>query len=215
MDSGELTWSVESGSHSYGSAESCEIDGQNYISILTNAGMNLLRPDGSEVLNYSWAHGGYRALQPQVVGDSVLIATQELGTRRVRFSNSDSGLNAEEVWTSRHLKPDFNDFVIFEEHAYGFDGMILTCIDLETGDRKWKGGRYGKGQMLLMKNSGALLVASEKGEAVLVKADPSGYDELAKFQAIDGKTWNHPVVVEDRLYLRNSQKAACYRLPLQ
>ena len=66
-----------------------------------------------------------------------------------------------------------------------------------------------------MKDSGVLLVASEKGEAVLVKADPSGYLELAKFQAIEGKTWNHPVVVEDRLYIRNSQQAAAYRLPLQ
>ena len=49
---------------------------------------------------------------------------------------------------------------------------------------------------------------------VLLKADPSGHHELAKLPALEGKTWNHPVLVGDRLYVRNSQEAACYQLPL-
>ena len=35
----------------------------------------------------------------------------------------------------------------------------------------------------------------------------------ARIQALEGKTWNHPVLVDDLLFLRNSQEAACYRLP--
>lgn len=106
------------------------------------------------------------------------------------------------------------DVAVYQEHAYGFDGIIFTCIDLETGKRKWKGGRYDKGQVLLLEDSGLLLVASEKGEAVLLKANPAKRVELGKVKAIDGKTWNHPVVVGDRLYIRNGQEAACLRLSL-
>ena len=94
------------------------------------------------------------------------------------------------------------------------DAGIFTCIDLKTGERKWKGGRYGKGQVLLLENSSLLLIAAESGEVVLLRADSNEYAEVASFKALEGKTWNHPVVVGDRLFLRNSQEAAAYQLPL-
>ena len=76
------------------------------------------------------------------------------------------------------------------------------------------GGRYGKGQVLLLENSGLLLVSAEDGRVVLLRADPGEHAEVASFAALEGKTWNHPVVVGDRLYVRNAQEAACYKLPL-
>jgi hypothetical protein len=136
------------------------------------------------------------------------------GTRAIRISRTSGQLTAQELWTSRNLKPDFTDIVTYQGHAYGIDGGIFTCIDLKTGDRKWKGGRYGKGQVLLLETSGLLLIAAEDGRVVLVRADPGAHAEVASFNGIEGKTWNHPVVVGDRLYLRNSQQAACFQLPL-
>ena len=104
--------------------------------------------------------------------------------------------------------------MIHQGHAYGIDGGIFTCVDLKSGERKWKGGRYGKGQVLLLENSGLLLVSAEDGRVVLLRADPGEHAEVASFVALEGKTWNHPVVVGDRLYVRNAQEAACYQLPL-
>jgi len=104
--------------------------------------------------------------------------------------------------------------VTYKGQAYGNDGGILTCVDLQTGDRKWKGGRYGKGQMLLLENSGVLLILSEQGQVVLVAADPGEHREIASFKALEGKTWNHPVLVGDRLYVRNAQEAAAYKVAL-
>jgi hypothetical protein len=185
--------------------------------MLTNKGLDVLDPATGEArLNYVWKHEGYRSLQPQVVdGDSILIPTgMGTGTRRIRITSSGDEWVADELWTSRNLKPDFNDFVVYQGHAYGFDDAIFACVDLESGQRMWKRGRYGKGQVLLLEDSAALLVASEKGELVLLKADATKHTELAKLKVLEGKTWNHPVVVGDRLYIRNAQEAACYRLPL-
>jgi outer membrane protein assembly factor BamB len=215
IETGRLNWSTAAGDHSYSSPQLGTIAGQDFVLMLTNTGLNFLDPQtGAESLFYEWEYRGYRALQPQIVeGDSIVLAAAS-GTRRLRLTNSDGELSLEELWTSRYLKPDFNDLVIHEDHAYGFDGAIFTCIDLATGKRAWKGGRYGKGQVLLLADSGLLLVASEYGDVVLLRADPAQRQELAKFAALEGKTWNHPVLIGDRLYIRNAQEAACYRLPL-
>ena len=102
--------------------------------------------------------------------------------------------------------------VTYQGYIYGNDGGFLTCLDLKTGDRMWKGGRYGKGQLLLLENARLVLVAAEDGQVHLVRADPKEFVEMDSFKALEGKTWNHPVVVGDKLYVRNSQEAAGFQL---
>jgi hypothetical protein len=55
-------------------------------------------------------------------------------------------------------------------------------------------------------------VVSERGALVLLRATPDKLQELAKIPAMNGKTWNHPVVVGNRLYVRNAAEAICYEL---
>src|SRR5262249_19079026 len=136
------------------------------------------------------------------------------GTRRLAVTQEAGAWTVKEVWTSTGLKPYFNDIVVHNGHAFGFDGGILSCIDLQDGKRKWKGGRYGHGQMVLLADSDVLVVLSEEGELALVSATPSQFTELSKIPAMEGKTWNHLVVVKDVLYVRNGQEMVAYRLPL-
>ena len=136
------------------------------------------------------------------------------GIRRIAVTHGAGGWAAEERWTSSGLKPYFSDFVVHNGHAFGFDGSILSCIDLTDGKRKWKGGRYGQGQLVLLRDQGLLLVLSEEGEVALVSAGTDQFKELARFPAMEGKTWNHPVVVGERLLVRNGSEMVAFRLPL-
>ena len=99
-------------------------------------------------------------------------------------------------------------------YAFGFDGSILACIDMETGKRVWKGGRYGNGQLLLLPDQDLLLVLSEDGNLALVSATPGEFKEIARVPAIDGKTWNHPALVGNILLVRNGEEMVAFRLSL-
>ena len=182
--------------------------------MLSNDGLVLIEPANGKVrFNYEWKSSNYRALQPRVVGDIVLIGTpMDTGTRAIRLTKSNGALAAEVLWTSRNLKTDFSDMVTHQGYIYGNDSGFLACLDLKTGERMWKGGRYGKGQILLLETAGLLLVLAENGQVHLVRVDPKEFVEVASFKALEGKTWNHPVVVGDKLYVRNSQEAAGFQL---
>jgi hypothetical protein len=110
------------------------------------------------------------------------------------------------------LRPGFNDFVIHVDCAYGLDDGILCCVDLATGQRVWKKGRFGHGQILLLPKLNQLLLSSDTGEIIPVSVDQQGYKELGRFQAVEGKTWNAPVIAGGRLFLRSNQEMAAYGL---
>jgi outer membrane protein assembly factor BamB len=135
------------------------------------------------------------------------------GMRRVAVTRNGGTWTTQEKWTSRGLKPYFNDFVVHKGYAYGFDGAILSCIDLADGSRKWKGGRYGAGQLVLIADQDLMLVISEDGELALVSATSDGFKELGRVPALEGKTWNHLVVVRDRVLVRNDHEMVAFRLP--
>jgi outer membrane protein assembly factor BamB len=215
---GNARWFAPARAGSYSSPQLMTIGGVAQVLLLTGTGVTSVAPADGTLL---WEHGwpGTPILQPaRTANGDVLIATGDMaggvGTRRIAVAHGSSGWTVEERWTSNGLKPYFNDFVVHKGHAFGFDGSILACIDLEDGKRKWKGGRYGHGQLVLLPDQDLLLVLSEEGELALVKASPDQFIELAKLPAIEGKTWNHPVLAGDVLLIRNGEEMAAFRLSL-
>ena len=215
---GNLRWVGPHHGGSYSSPQLVTIDGVAQILLLSPPGAISVAPaDGRLLWQYSWEGGAI--VQPAVTADgdvliNAMAMTGGMGIRRIAVANGPGGWTTKERWTSNGLKPYFNDFVVHKGHAFGFDGNILSCIDLEDGKRTWKGGRYGNGQLVLLPDQDLLLVLSEEGELALVRAVPDQFTEVARFTALEGKTWNHPVVVGDVLLVRNGQEMAAFRLSL-
>jgi outer membrane protein assembly factor BamB len=128
---------------------------------------------------------------------------------------ADGALAAQVVWRSpKVMKTKFSNVAIEGGYAYGLSDGILECVDLADGRSRWRGGRYGHGQVLLVGE--LLLVLSERGEVVLVEATPDrAKNVLGRFQAITGLTWNNFALYGPYLLVRNAEEAACYKLPLE
>jgi outer membrane protein assembly factor BamB len=217
IETGEPCWSGPKGG-SYSSPQLLTIDGVEQVVLMTHAGVTSVAPaDGRVLWEHSWP--GIGIMQPVLAGEGdLLISTIDggaapIGTRRLAVARGPEGWKAEERWTSVALKPSFSPVVAHEGYAYGFDGRFVACIDVAKGERQWKGGRYGSGQLLLLSEQDLLLVVSEEGELALVRAAPDGFAELARVSAIEGRTWNQPALIEDVLLLRNGEEMAAFRLP--
>lgn len=219
LATGDPRWTRTTGGGGYSSPHLATIDGVEQVLLASGGGVTGFSPGDGRVL---WEHkgtGGVSILQPALVaGHDVLAAAGDMmggtGIQRLALSRQAGTWFVQERWSSRGLKPYFSDFVEHSGFAFGFDGTILSCIDLETGERRWKGGRYGAGQMLLLRDQDLLLVLSEEGALALVRAAADQFTEVARFKAIEGKTWNHPVLAGDLLLVRNGEEMAAFRLPL-
>jgi outer membrane protein assembly factor BamB len=216
--SGDLQWTTGSGGHSYCTAQLAKLSGIEQILMVTEQAVFAYEPaTGAELWRFDWNfEDGQRCCQPAVLSDTdFLVGTPfTQGLKRVRVTRTDSTWTASDVWFTKGISPYFNDLVVHKDHLYGIDGKFLTCVSIEDGKRRWRVRGYDAGQVLLLPSEDLLLVVSEQGDLALVAASPEAHRELpGRFHALEGKTWNHPVVAHGRLYVRNGQEAVCYELP--
>ncbi|MDB5313063.1 MAG: outer rane biosis protein BamB [Gemmataceae bacterium] len=215
---GETKWAAEpKGTDGYSSPQPATIGGTAQVLLFNEAGLFGHDPaTGKELWHYDWKVAGNEptAVQPLVLADGRVViggGNIGMGARCVAVRKEGDGWAAEEVWKTTRFTPKFNDVVRAGNHLYGLDNGGMVCLDLVNGKVVWKEGQYGSGQLLLVGNK--LLVVSEKGHLACVRASPEGYDELWKVDAVEGKTWNHPVIARGRLFVRNATVAVGFDLP--
>jgi len=210
--SGMVRWTGPDGGKGYSSPQLFNVDGVTQVVLLGGTGATGFEPTTGNVI-WKYADPEERIVQPGLTGDGRILLSTRTGTaiRCLALQRQPDAWSVTEEWTSNRLKPNFNDYVIHKGFAYGFDGMSLSCVDLQDGSRMWKSGNYG-GQILLLADQDLLLVLSEKGELSLIRAQPEGFVELARTPVIEGRTWNHPALTGNILLVRNSREMAAYQL---
>jgi outer membrane protein assembly factor BamB len=217
QSNGELIWTAATGVGSYSSPQLATIGGQQQVLFFSDLGLMAVDANSGAV---RWKHDAaspniWRVVQPrQLDGGSLLIGSEDLGLVRLEVTPDGDTWKSEQRYASRALRPAYNDFVVLNGTVYGFDESIFCAIDAESGKRRWKSGRYGHGQVLLLADQPLLLVVSESGEVILVAANSDKHEELARLEAVHGKTWNHPVIAHGKLFVRNDEEIACYELRL-
>lgn len=214
---GARRWSALDDKAAYSSPVLATIADRPQILLLTATRLVALVPEtGALLWSHPWpAPNDINASQPVLVGgDRILLSSgYGKGAALVEVRERDGVWATREIWVHTRLKNRFSSSVVLDGHIYGLDEAILTCLDLETGEVRWKAGRYGHGQIVLA--SGHLIVLTEDGDLALVRATPEGHDERARFAVLSGKTWNHPAIDDGRLLVRNLAEMAAFDLRLR
>jgi len=210
---GKIVWT--SGNHraGYAAPRLAIIDGVRQIVVFDGDGpAGYDAATGQELWRFAWTNSyGNNIAQPIVLADGSVFVSSGYGTGSVRLNVSKRGdtWSVTPRWKAKNrFKLKFNGAVRQDHVVYGLYESILSCFDLETGKRLWRRGRYGYGQILLIDD--LLLVSTERGAVVLLEVSPKKPRELGRFQAIEGKTWNHPALSRGRLLIRNAREAACF-----
>ena len=210
-ESGKRAWSALDDRAAYSSPMLVTLAGVRQILAHTEARLVGLSPEnGTRLWEFPWRTPN-AAAQPLVTApDRVFISAETDAALLELAAGADGQLTARELWRTTRMNNKFTSPVLHDGFIYGLDEAILACIDASTGDLKWKGGRYGYGQVMLA--SGHLIVLTEEGELALVRADPTSHQEITRFSAIEGKTWNHPAMSDGLLLIRNIEEMAAFDL---
>ena len=218
-NTGETIWEGGNYQVSYSSPVHFEIDG---IPQLLMVNQDFLSSHDVETGKVLWDHEwpgkssfDANVSQPIAVsGDRVLLSKgYGIGAELIKVTHEEAAdwmINTD--WkNNRVMKTKFTNLAVSKGYAYGLDDGILSCMEIDSGRRLWKRGRYGQGQVLMVDD--LLLIIAEDGRLAMVAATPDGYDLLGEFPAIGGQTWNNLCLYGKHLLVRNSDEAACYLLP--
>jgi outer membrane protein assembly factor BamB len=181
------------------------------VLVTASRAVGLTVDEGRLLWEYPWANTtGINVAQPLLLeGDRLFLSASYGGGAAVlQVQRQGDAFTASTVWENNRMKNKFTSSVLHGGYIYGLDESILACVDAATGELKWKGGRYGYGQLMIAGDR--LIVLTEDGDLVQVRATPDGHEELARFHAIDGKSWNHPIIADGRLLVRNIREMAAF-----
>lgn len=224
-ETGEQRWAAGNHHAAYASPVLATLAGERQILIVAEGVVSSHRAsDGTLLWEHPWGYANdHTASVPQPIplpGDRVFLSKgYGVGASLLEIARDDADrLSARPLWEPANLpvmKTKMNNVVLRDGHVYGLDDVLLECMDLETGAVAWKKRRqppFGYGQVLLAGD--VILVLTESGELVAVRATPERYEELGNVQILDPAdvTWNNPAFAPPYLLARNAREAVCYRL---
>jgi len=214
-DSGELSWTAGDDGGSYSSPVLLTLAGREQIVSVNRESVTGHDPVGGKVLwTFAWPGKTPKVCQPVAVGTAQVLLTSSYGKKSHLLEIGASGetLTCKAVWSSTAPRTKFSSASVFGTHAYALDEGTLACVDLATGERGWRDGRYGFGQQIRV-GEHWLLVQAEKGFVALVKPNAERLDEVSRLEALSAKTWNPPTLAGRWLLVRNDREVICFEIP--
>lgn len=213
---GKLLWKRGDETLTHATPHLTSIRDQQQIIFFMKSGLVSVAPDtGQEIWRRKFKFSTSTAASPVSFGDQVYCSAG-YGVGAGFFSVTDQP-TAEKVWLkpnklmnhwSTPLALDGHLYGIFEFKKYG--KAPLQCVELATGEIKWRERGFGPGNCILVDDK--LIVLSDAGELVIAKASPEGYQEISRTKVLDGKCWSTPAYSDGRVYVRSTQQGACLQL---
>ena len=218
---GQIVWEGGDSQVSYASPSLVTLAGVPQILIVNESTVTAHAPDSGKLLwSHPWAgssSSNASVSQALAATDSTVLLSKGygIGAEYLQLKMADNRqIQVHSLWaSSRVLKTKFTNACLYDGYAYGLSDGVLECVEISSGRRAWKRGRFGHGQLLRADN--LLLVQAESGEIVLLEANPTRFEQIGSIPALEGQTWNNLCLYENRLLARNAREATCFSLAIQ
>ena len=133
----------------------------------------------------------------------------------VKIEKQGKGFVASELWTNPDLAVQFSTPVLKQDLLYGYSNTgSLWCIDAQTGKTAWTDTiKHDRGGFAAMLDVGPVIMAlPSSAELIFIKPVKEKYSELAKIKVADLATYATPVVVGDRIYIRDENSISMWKI---
>lgn len=213
-NTGKVLWNSHTDQPGYSAPIAATVGGVRQILFFTGGNLVAVSPkDGKVFWTQPWQTQFFvNAATPVFIPDNKVFISSgyDQGAGLFELQASNGRVTAQPVWMNKNMRNHMASSVYHEGHLYGFDEANFKCLDVATGEDKWKARGLGKGT--LMYADGHFIVLSERGKLVLVEATPSAYIEKTSAQVLRGKCWTMPALANGKLYLRNEKEMVCLDL---
>jgi outer membrane protein assembly factor BamB len=190
IEDGKPAWSAGNSDPSYSSPGLAVLADTPQLLAFNDGSVSGYDPaTGDTYWERSWGNGNVVCASPVVVSSNRVLFSSGygVGAELLEISRTPAGkFSAKQLWKSIRMKAKFAQMFVRDGFLYGLDDGIFACVDLQDGSQRWKEGRYGHGQGLLVGD--LYLLMSESGELVLLRPTPEAPNELGRYRVFDSKT---------------------------
>ena len=212
-DDGSVIWQSGDESMTHATPQIAEVNGVKQVIYFMQSGLvGIDLKTGKELWRTKFPFSTSSAASP-VVEKNQVYCSAGYGVGAGLFS-IDGDDEADEIWFKpNELMNHWSTPVVHDGHLYGlyeckkYGKAPLQCVELATGKIKWTERGFGPGNCILVGDK--LVVLSDAGKLVIVRARADGYDELAQAEILSGKCWSTPAYADGRVYIRSTEEAAC------
>ena len=214
---GRIVWqSLKDAGGMWGSAFSSphlvQVAGRNQLLVQTREKLAGVDPEDGRVL---WsqeieAFRGMNILTPTVYDSSVFTSSYGGRSQMIRLTENGGDWQAEKAWDNR-LQGYMSTPLVIDGHAYlHMRNQRAACIRLSDGEITWISQPYGAYWSLVGQGQ-RILALDERGDLLLIQANPQEFQVVDSRKIADAPTWAHLAVVGDQLIIRELNALAVYR----
>ena len=158
------------------------------------------------------AFRGMNILTPVILGDTIFTSSYGGGSRLYDLKPSGDGLAPAEEWSDKKSQGYMSTPVVIDGYIYLHRrDKRFSCVDPRTRKVLWTAkGKFGK-YWSLVANGSSILALDQKGELVLINANPEAFDLLDRRKIAKQETWAHLAVAGEQIFVRELGAIAAYR----
>lgn len=227
---GETVWRSLADEASYSSPIMIDQAGQRVLVVWTGQRIVGLNPTDGALLwehPYPWVHWPIGIATPVFDGDQLLISDVHRGSVLLKLGQQSP--TVEQLWYRTNedgaaLHALMSTPLIIANHIYGADeNGVLRCLKRETGEQVWEDDSAVPtikwATIHLVRNRDRVWMFNDRGEVIIAKLSPQGFESLSRAKLIDptteqlrrrdGVTWSHPAFADRHVFARNDRELVC------